>query len=150
MGLFSAQNHAEKGLTRMSARITAEPRWEPDLNLLVHARMGVCRAVDLDGPDRAWVVAGLSALGLTADEIADRLKCSLRLVRQIKAEPMTIVATYALGVQDKLDRARLLITRQREEHQRELRRAAAQLARCRWQRDQYIDKQHADKRRTAH
>jgi len=46
--------------------------------------------------DRAWVVAGMGAVGCTAEEIASRLGCSLRLVRTIRAWPMTQVCTYAL------------------------------------------------------
>lgn len=130
----------------MTARNTVAQRverWEPDLHLLVHAKMGGCRAVDLTGPDRAWVVAGLTAAGLTADEIADRLHCSLRLVRQIKAEPMTIVATYALGIQEKLDSARSLIGRLRRDHTSEMKRAATRIKQVEYQRDQYIEKRQA-------
>ena len=44
---------------------------------------------DLDLPDRCWAVAGLTRAGITAPDIADRLGCSLRLVRSVRAEPMT-------------------------------------------------------------
>ena len=46
---------------------------------------------ELTGPDRAWVVAGLAAAGWTAEETAAQLRCSLRLIRQIRAEPMCVV-----------------------------------------------------------
>lgn len=48
-------------------------------------------------PDRCWVVAGLGKAGLTAEEIADRLGCSLRLVRTVRAEPLTAVCTVLLS-----------------------------------------------------
>lgn len=48
----------------------------------------------LSASDRSWVVAGLTVAGLTAGEIADRLDCSLRLVRSIRAEDMTAVCAY--------------------------------------------------------
>lgn len=50
---------------------------------------------DLTAPDRAWLVAGLTLAGLTAKDIADRLGCSLRLVRSIRAEPSTQVCLIA-------------------------------------------------------
>lgn len=50
---------------------------------------------DLCAPDRAWIVAGLTLADLTAKDIADRLDCSLRLVRSIRAEPSTQVCYIA-------------------------------------------------------
>lgn len=46
------------------------------------------RMSDLPGPDRCWLVAGLTLYGLTAKDIADRLSCSIRLVKTIRAEDM--------------------------------------------------------------
>lgn len=46
---------------------------------------------DLSTPDRCWLVAGLTLARLTAEDIADRMRCSLRLVRTIRAEDMTQV-----------------------------------------------------------
>lgn len=46
---------------------------------------------DLSTPDRCWLVAGLTLARLTAEDIADRMRCSLRLVRTIRAEEMTQV-----------------------------------------------------------
>lgn len=46
---------------------------------------------DLSTPDRCWLVAGLTLAHLTAEDIADRMRCSLRLVRTIRAEDMTAV-----------------------------------------------------------
>ena len=45
----------------------------------------------LPHPDRCWVVAGLTLHGLTAEDIAERLACSLRLVRSLRADDMTQV-----------------------------------------------------------
>jgi len=53
------------------------------------------RMNELSGPDRSWLVAGLTLAGLTAQAIADRLSCSLRLVRTIRAEDMTQVCLIA-------------------------------------------------------
>lgn len=51
---------------------------------------------DLPGPDRSWLVAGLTVHGLTAKDIADRTGCSIRLVKSIRAEDMTQVCVVAL------------------------------------------------------
>lgn len=70
-------------------------QWEPD-DQLVHAVLSRTRPCSgLSVPDRCWVVAGLTLAGLTAADIAERLSCSLRLVRSICAEPMTKVCLWA-------------------------------------------------------
>ena len=66
--------------------------WEPD-EQLVHSVLAHRSVGDLTVHDRAWVVAGLTRAGLTAEDIADRLSCSLRLVRTIRADPMTQVCS---------------------------------------------------------
>jgi hypothetical protein len=72
-------------------------RWEPDDQLVpaVLARIRPYAMSDLTAPDRCWVVAGLTLHGLTAEDIAERLSCSLRLVRSLRAEPMTTVCMWA-------------------------------------------------------
>lgn len=73
-------------------------RWEPDSHLIPAAQAGPkcrLRMSDLPYPDRAWLVAGLTLAGLTAKEIAERLSCSLRLVRTIRADDMTHVCLLA-------------------------------------------------------
>lgn len=83
--------------------IIEEPeRWRPDDALVLTVRTRSLVIADLSGPDRAWIVASLTVEGWTVAAIADRLSCSLRLVQQIKAEPMTLVALYALGVERQL------------------------------------------------
>lgn len=76
--------------------------WQPDENLLHHARSGACDIRSLTGPDRAWVVAALQVSGMTADESAGLLHCSLRLVRQVRAEPMCVMARYAIMLHDEM------------------------------------------------
>lgn len=77
--------------------MTTPQRWEPDTNL-VAAVLSVPRTTfkltDLNWHDRCWLVAGLGKkvlgeAGLTAQEIANRTRCSLRLVRDIRAEELT-------------------------------------------------------------
>lgn len=70
----------------------AQPRWEPD-NQMVAAVLSSPKAwrgmTQLCDWDRAWLVAGLTLAGMTAKDIAERLGCSLRLVRSIRAEDRT-------------------------------------------------------------
>jgi hypothetical protein len=73
-------------------------RWQPDEGLVFTVRTRSVAISTLSGPDRAWVVAALTAQGWTVSAIADRLLCSLRLIQQIKAEPMTKVALHALSL----------------------------------------------------
>jgi hypothetical protein len=90
----------------------------------------------LGAPDRSWLVAGLTLAGLTADDIADRLACSLRLVRTIRAHPMTAVCQQVQNearaftdelrlVRTELTAARLALARAVTERDR----ARAQVAR---------------------
>lgn len=72
--------------------------WLPDDGLVEKARMMGQPIATMTNEDRIWVVVSLSALGWTAQDIADRLSCSLRLIRNIKAEPAAQLATYALGL----------------------------------------------------
>lgn len=70
--------------------------WVPDEQLVPAIIAGSKKRMRyLPEPDRAWVVAGLGVRGLTAEDIATRLDCSLRLVRTIRAWPMTRVCRYA-------------------------------------------------------
>ena len=73
-------------------------RWEPDHNLVasvLSTPKSTKRMTDLSGPDRSWLVAGLTLSGMTAKAIADRLSCSLRLVRTIRSEEMTQVCHWS-------------------------------------------------------
>lgn len=77
------------------ARVADERiRWVPDEQLIPSVLAGSGRRMsELECSDRSWVVAGLTLAGLTAEDIADRLGCSLRLVRSIRAEDMTRVCS---------------------------------------------------------
>jgi hypothetical protein len=83
-----------------------EDQWQPDHTLALTVRTRSLAISALSAPDRAWIVASLTAEGWTVAAIADRLSCSLRLIQQIKAEPMTIVARYALNVEADLRQER--------------------------------------------
>lgn len=82
---------------------TGEERWQPDDGLIYAVQHRPVPIADLSGPDRAWIVAYLTAQGWTVASIAERLRCSLRLVQQIKAEPMTTVATHCQGLRRQMD-----------------------------------------------
>ncbi|BBY78853.1 hypothetical protein MPUL_00110 [Mycolicibacterium pulveris] len=84
--------------------MTSAPRWEPDDPNLAEVVLSAPRApfkmTALADLDRSWLVAGLSEVvlgeaGLTAEEIAERTGCCLRLVRTIRASDATKVAEYA-------------------------------------------------------
>lgn len=73
-------------------------RWTPDDNLVPsvlqspRARHGITA---LSPPDRAWLIAGLKLAGMSSRECADRLGCSIRFVKTIRADPLTAVCTWA-------------------------------------------------------
>lgn len=114
-----------------------EPRWQPDDQLVPAILAGSRkRMADLSDSDRSWVVAGLGIAGLTAEEIAERLKCSLRLVRSVRALPLTRAFEYAqTETTNWVNEARLASTALRAAESRiaamesELTRARAKLSR---------------------
>jgi len=120
--------------------VCGRPGWEPDEHLVHTALAGRVDARALPGPDRAHVVTELTRRGLTANEVADRLSCSLRFVRNVQADPVTAVYVYAAAQRDAAaaldaDHRRTVarLTRERDEQ-----RAAAE--RYRAQRDDLIDR----------
>lgn len=113
--------------------------WQPDDNLIDHARLCPVSILDMSGPDRAWVVAGLSAAGWTAEETARALKCSLRLIRQIRAEPMCTVATYALTAREQHRDERFHLTEELRHAHRRIAGLRGELARITNQRNQLIE-----------
>lgn len=85
-----------------------DERWQPDEVLALTVRTRCLEMRELSEPDRSWVVASLTVQGWTVAAIADRLKCSLRLVQTIKTQNMTRVAVYALELARELANERSL------------------------------------------
>lgn len=120
----------------------AAPRWEPD-NQMIAAVLASPKAwrgmTQLCDWDRAWLVAGLTLAGMTAWEIAERLGCSLRLVRSIRAEDRTQACVAAqhdnhLLTDDlRTERCEHALTRQ------ELAESLKREERLQIQRDQLVD-----------
>lgn len=113
--------------------------WAPDDHLVTAVLAGSTLTMDDLAPaDRCWLVAGLITAGLTAEDIRDRMRCSLRSVRAIRAEPMTELArlmqneTSHFG--DELRLARSELARERTTR----RDAEAENARLRGQLDRLV------------
>lgn len=71
--------------------------WEPDTGIVQAILAGSPTVMaDLAGADRSWAVAGLVKAGLTREDIADRLKCSVRLVHAVATSPATAICTYLM------------------------------------------------------
>ncbi|UJQ86597.1 helix-turn-helix DNA-binding domain protein [Mycobacterium phage PenguinLover67] len=80
----------------MSTEI-GEDDWRPDEQLVPALLAGSPTTMaDLCPADRAWAVASMKLEGLTAEQIKERLECSLRLVRSIAADPGAIFARLYL------------------------------------------------------
>ena len=120
--------------------------WQPDENLVEHVRMCGLPITELTGPDRAWVVAGLAAAGWTAEDTAAQLRCSLRLIRQIRAEPMCVVATYALELREQLITARLAETEAKRKATQVAAALRGELRYAKTQRNRLIDKKSTNRR----
>lgn len=121
-----------------------DTRWTPDPMLVDAARNGRLHATQMTEPDRAYVIARLSDDGETAEQIADRLHCSVRLVKRIRAEPLTVTMQRAHHAEEALADATTRLgkaTRGKDAHSRA---QAAETARLRAQIDQLVD----DLRRT--
>ena len=75
--------------------------WEPDTGVVDAILAGSATVMaDLSGADRAWAVAGLVRAGLTREDIADRLRCSVRLVHAVATSPATAVCSYLMDRED--------------------------------------------------
>lgn len=94
---------------------------------------------DLSLADRSWVVAGLTLAGLTAKDIAERLGCSLRLVRSIRAEDMTQVCVLMQSESQNFADELRLSKSEHEVTRREAIEALAEAGRVRRQRDRLLD-----------
>ena len=116
-----------------------DENWKPDPALVFAVRARVVPISTLSGPDRAWVVASLTVYGWTVAAIADRLKCSLRLIQQIKAEPMTKVALYAIEREAELLRERGCRRLEHTIAAQEISALQARIARVTMQRDAMLD-----------
>lgn len=114
-------------------------RWEPDDHLIPAAISGRCRMSDLQGPDRAWAVAGMTSAGLTAQAIADRLDCSLRLVKSVRSEPMTLVCARLMAETSAFENELRLLRSERSRSAAEAEEARAELERTKRQLDNLLD-----------
>lgn len=101
------------------------------------------KMTDMCVQDRAWLVAGLTAAGMTAQDIADRTGCSLRLIRAIRAEDITqafvVAQRETREVSDELRLERIELAASRHDASQ----SKAEAARLRTQLDQVVDARRA-------
>ncbi len=119
--------------------MTAPERWEPDPMLVDSAVDGRLHAVGMDEADRCAVVAALSDRGESADQIADRLHCSPRLVKRIRADPLTVTLRRAAAAEHALAAAESHAERCDQLRRQETDLAVADVARCRRQLDDLVE-----------
>ena len=100
--------------------MTQPARWNPDTQMVaaVLSMPKASRALtEMSDLDRSWLVAGLTLAGMTAEEIADRTRCSRRLVMTIRADDMTQafkvaqVEAHDLGNELRAERCQHAVTR---------------------------------------
>lgn len=113
--------------------------WQPDEHLITAAQAGQLHIRNLSQEDRSWVVAGLTARGVTAEDTATMLRCSLRLIKQIRAHPMTAVSLYAQSIAVEVETARARNKTTSRAHAYELEDLRMTAERYKRQRDDLID-----------
>jgi len=115
-------------------------QWQPDMQL-VAAVLAQPRPIRTLASkfDKAWVVAALREDGYSADDIADRLRCSLRAVRTLLADPAT--KAFRLFFREANTFAEELRLTQHELHVRtvDLAEASVMATEMKAQRDRMID-----------
>lgn len=121
--------------------------WQPDDHLITAAQAGQLHIRNLTTEDRCWVVAGLTARGTTAEDIAGMLKCSLRLIKQIRAHPMTAVAHYAQTIAVEVETLAARERNARRAYAFELENMRMDADRYKKQRDDLIDQLAAQARK---
>lgn len=118
------------------------PRWEPDLQMaaaVLSMPKSSRKLTEMELPDRCWLVAFLTVAGCTAENIAERCRCSVRLVRAVRAEPMTQLCEFFHA---ELRRQETELRVERIDHaatRRDLGSAASAVARLRTQMEQLLD-----------
>ena len=118
------------------------PRWEPDLQMaaaVLSMPKSSRELTEMELPDRCWLVAFLTVAGCTAENIAERCRCSVRLVRAVRAEPMTQLCEFFHA---ELRRQETELRVERIDHaatRRELGSAASAVGRLRTQMEQLLD-----------
>ncbi|WP_131805420.1 hypothetical protein [Mycolicibacterium canariasense] len=119
----------------------AAPRWQPDLQL-VPAMLTVPRwpkrLTDYEPSDRSWIVAGLTLAGWSAEEITERIGGSIRLIRDIRSQPMTSLCTMMHEEIEKLTKELRLSQIDCAATQHALAQAAKEAERFKTQRDQVL------------
>lgn len=113
--------------------------WQPDETMVTAAQAGQLSIKTMVIEDRVWVVAGLTARGVTAEDSAKLLKCSLRLVKQVRAHPMTSMALYAQRVAVDVECTDTRSKTEQRAHEFELENLRMTAARYKRQRDELID-----------
>lgn len=97
------------------------------------------KLTEMEDPDRAWLVAGLTVAGWTGLEIAQRTGCSRRLVMGIRSWDMTQMARFA---QEQVKQADARYHAERTDHLITLRKldvTEAEAKRLRAQMKQLVD-----------
>lgn len=70
--------------------------WEPDPQVVDAVLDGRATLDTLEDDDRAVVVATLSERGESVEQIADRLRCCTRVVKRLRAAPLTRTLVRAM------------------------------------------------------
>lgn len=74
-------------------------KWVPDPALPDAAMAGRIQIDQLSLAERGWLVAVLTARNVNTDDIAAKLRCSRRLIQQIRCEPVAALTTSLLKAQ---------------------------------------------------
>lgn len=88
-------------------RVTAafEHGWEPDEAVVDAVLDGRASLTTLEDADRCVVVATLSERGESVEQIADRLDCCTRVVKRLRAAPLTRTLVRAMRAEHAQQRA---------------------------------------------
>lgn len=88
-------------------RVTAafEHGWEPDEAVVDAVLDGRASLTTLEDADRCVVVATLSERGESVEQIADRLDCCTRVVKRVRAAPLTRTLVRAMRAEQAQERA---------------------------------------------
>lgn len=92
--------------------------WEPDWHIIDAVQSGRARLASLDTTDRAVVVASLTHRGRSVADIAAHLGCCTRVVKRIRATPLTAALTYWLEAEERADDAERRALAQTAAHDR--------------------------------
>jgi hypothetical protein len=130
----------------MAAPVADLDYWCFDPMLVDAALAGRLQIGQLDQPDRCYLVAELTARGESGEQIAERLRCSRRLICHLRVDALTLVLLRLFAAEREREHARHALDTAAAAHKADIARLEAQAAHLRARNGELVDQLAAARR----